>query len=482
MAAAQGGDGGLLPGAGAVVVVERASVETGIPGLLVLDVPVHRDDRGWFKENWQRQKMLAAGLPDFGPVQNNVSFNHDSGVTRGIHAEPWDKLVSVTTGRVFGAWVDLRAGDSFGRVFTCELGPDRTVFVPRGVGNAYQTLEPSTAYSYLVNEHWSPEAREQYTYLNLADETAAIAWPVPLSRATLSQADLAHPRLEAVKPFPPQRTLVLGGDGQVGRAFARLLPDARVVTRKELDLTALEDWDWRGYDVVVNAAAYTAVDAAETPEGRRKAWAVNAGAVAELAQLAREHRFTLVHMSTDYVFDGSEKEYDETAGVAPLGVYGQSKAAGEIAAASAPRHYIIRTSWVVGDGANFVRTMAGLADRDVSPQVVSDQLGRLTFAETIAEAVLHLVEREADFGTYNVQNDGEPMTWHRVARDVFRSRGRDAEDVQPVTTEEYTAGRNMAPRPANSVLSLSKIKATGFAPPDAQEKLVSYLAAERRSR
>lgn len=85
---------------------------TAIPGLLVVTLPVHGDNRGWFKENWQRAKMVASGLPDFEPVQNNVSFNGKVGTTRGIHAEPWDKFVSVATGRVFGAWVDLREGST----------------------------------------------------------------------------------------------------------------------------------------------------------------------------------------------------------------------------------------------------------------------------------------------------------------------------------------------------------------------------------
>jgi dTDP-4-dehydrorhamnose 3,5-epimerase len=94
---------------------------TTIPGLLIADLPVHGDSRGWFKENWQREKMTSLGLPDFGPVQNNISFNAEKGVTRGIHAEPWDKYISVGSGRIFGAWVDLREGDSFGAVFTLSL-------------------------------------------------------------------------------------------------------------------------------------------------------------------------------------------------------------------------------------------------------------------------------------------------------------------------------------------------------------------------
>jgi len=158
--------------------------ETPIPGFLRIDLTVHGDNRGWFKENWQREKMLALGLPDFGPVQNNISFNNEVGVTRGIHAEPWDKFVSVATGRVFGAWVDLREGPSFGAVYTCEIDPSVAVFVPRGVGNSYQTLEPNTAYTYLVNDHWSADAR--YTFLNLADETVNVPWPIALSEAILS--------------------------------------------------------------------------------------------------------------------------------------------------------------------------------------------------------------------------------------------------------------------------------------------------------
>ena len=172
------------------------------------------------KENWQREKMLALGVPDFGPVQNNISFNDEVGVTRGIHAEPWDKFVSVATGRVFGAWVDLRDGPSFGAVYTYEIDPSVAVFVPKGVGNAYQTLEPDTAYTYLVNDHWSPDAA--YTFLNLADETAAVPWPIPLERAILSDKDRAHPRMAEVAPMPVEpesagRVLVTGARGQLGR-------------------------------------------------------------------------------------------------------------------------------------------------------------------------------------------------------------------------------------------------------------------------
>lgn len=171
--------------------------ETRIPGLLRLDLPVHGDNRGWFKENWQREKMTALGLPDFGPVQNNISFNKEAGVTRGIHAEPWDKYISIGNGKVFAALVDLRPGDSFGVVETVELTPDTAIFVPKGVGNSFQTLEPDTVYTYLVNAHWSPDAT--YTFVNLADEELNIQWPIALDQVELSEKDKNHPRLSELK-------------------------------------------------------------------------------------------------------------------------------------------------------------------------------------------------------------------------------------------------------------------------------------------
>ena len=125
--------------------------ETEIPRFYIIDLVVHGDSRGWFKENYQREKMEALGLPHFEIVQNNISFNAEKGVTRGLHAEPWDKFISVANGKIFGAWTDLRKGDSFGKTLTLEITPDVAVFVPRGVANGYQTLEENVTYTYLVN-------------------------------------------------------------------------------------------------------------------------------------------------------------------------------------------------------------------------------------------------------------------------------------------------------------------------------------------
>jgi dTDP-4-dehydrorhamnose reductase len=459
-----------------------AATTTDIPGLVVWELPVHGDSRGWFKENWQREKMLAAGLPDFGPVQNNISFNDAVGTTRGIHAEPWDKWVSVATGRIFGAWVDLREGPTFGAVFTAEIDPSRAIFVPRGVGNSYQTLEPNTAYTYLVNDHWSADAT--YTFLNLADEAAAIEWPIPLADVEISAKDLAHPRLSDVIPMAPRKTLVIGANGQLGRALRAAYADAAHVeyaTRTELDLAAPDLGSarrWRDYDTIINAAAYTAVDQAETAEGRADAWTANVAGVAALVRVAAENNLTIVHVSSDYVFDGtSDRPYREDDPISPLGVYGQTKAAGDRIVETCARHYIVRTSWVIGAGRNFVGTMASLAERGVDPKVVDDQFGRLTFTDDIARGIRHLLESGAPFGVYNLTGAGEPVSWADVARGVFELTGHDPARVSGVSTDEYfsTASGPVSPRPRNSVLDLSKLEATGFVPADSASSLAGYL-------
>lgn len=178
---------------------ELAVRETPIPGLFEIDLVVHGDNRGWFKENYQKEKLEALGLPAFEIVQNNISYNQEAGVTRGIHAEPWEKFISMAYGKVYGVWVDLRKGPTFGHAYSTELTPEKAIFVSRGIANGYQTLEPNTAYTYLVNAHWSPEA--SYTFVNLFDPALGINWPVPQDQAITSDKDAAHPLLKDVTPM-----------------------------------------------------------------------------------------------------------------------------------------------------------------------------------------------------------------------------------------------------------------------------------------
>ena len=428
-----------------------------IAGLEVHDLILHEDNRGWFKENWAGQALV--------PRQQNVSFNARRGATRGMHAEPWDKWVSVASGRVFGAWVDMRAGSAtYGETFTCEIGPDTAVFVPRGVANGFQALEDDTTYIYLVNQRYSPGG----AFCSYKE----IDWP--LEPTELSAADQAHPMLADATPLPPRRILVTGANGQLGRALRQIWSDEEAVFlgRDEFDITAPPELDWGDFWAIVNCAAYNDVNGAETD--RAAAWSVNASAPAALARLADDHDLTFVHVSSDYIFDGTVDVHDETEVPSPLSAYGASKAAGDTAAQTARRHYVVRTSWVFGDGANFMETMAQLAAKGVSPKVVSDQRGRPTSAEDLAKGIAHLLSSGAEYGVYNITSDGDTAGRDEIAMAVYIAMGGDPSDVHPVTTEEY--GLDAAARPRESTLSLDKIKAAGFAPSNWRAALALYVA------
>ncbi len=481
---------------------ELSVTETGIVGLKVVELAVHGDNRGWFKENFQRAKMRALGIPDIRYVQNNVSFNSKRGVTRGIHAEPWDKFISVATGSAFGAWVDLREGsETYGQVFTATLDPSRAIFVPRGVGNSYQALEDGTTYTYLVDKHWSAELKKTYTFVNLADPTLDIKWPIPLSEAELSEADKHHPMLADIVPMEAPRTLVTGCNGQLGRAVHAFAEQIGVIDTFDFcdidtfDLSNPKDYakyDWGLYGTVINCGAFTAVDKAETPEGRRACWAANATGPALMARTCAEHGIVMVHVSSDYVFDGTQAPHTEEEGLAPLSVYGQSKAAGDLAVEAWPLHYIVRSSWVIGDGHNFVKTMAKLSDRVADPHdsldavtVVDDQSGRPTFTDQMAKGIFHLLGYRgglvcvdpAPYGIYDLTGSGATKSWYQIAAKVFELRNHNAGAVTPVSTERYYANASgpIASRPHLSTLSLDKLASTGFVPREWEDQLAEYV-------
>ncbi len=185
-----------------VPTTEFTAHQTEIPGLIIFDVTAVSDERGYFQEKYQKAKLVAAGMPEsFTVVQNSLSYNKEKGVTRGFHAEPWDKYISVISGKVFAAYVDLRKGPSFGKVVTVEITPNVTVFLPEGVGNSFQTLEPDTFYLYSVSAHWSGDNYDKYCFANLADPEIGITWPIALDRAIMSERDRNHPPLKDVKPL-----------------------------------------------------------------------------------------------------------------------------------------------------------------------------------------------------------------------------------------------------------------------------------------
>lgn len=283
------------------------------------------------------------------------------------------------------------------------------------------------------------------------------------------------------------RFLIIGAYGQLGKALQAHYPLATAVDRDSLDMTdwnALRDYEWSKFDVILNAAAYTNVDGAETAEGRELAWKINATGPGYISRIASKHGLVVVHVSSDYVFDGTKVPHSEAETYSPLSVYGASKAAGDIAISTTEKYYILRTTWLIGDGPNFVRTMMGLAAKNVSPTVVADQIGRLAFTPTLVGAIDHLLSEQCPGGIYNVTGDGEPASWADITRSIFRELGRDDLTVTDTTTADYfaakvTSGVAIAPRPLQSALDLAKLKASGFILPHWRNQLSAYIKAER---
>ncbi len=273
--------------------------------------------------------------------------------------------------------------------------------------------------------------------------------------------------------------VITGANGQVGRALQKIYPQALALDREQLDITdqkAINEFNWDNVKVIINAAAWTDVDGAENPNNYNLVKAVNVDASRYLATAASQHDLTFVTFSSDYVFDGSQPIHNEDETFSPLNIYGKTKADGDLAAATTIKHYIIRTSWVIGDGRNFVNIMQDLAARGVKPSVVNDQIGRLTFTDTLARGIKHLLEIGAPYGTYNLTNEGQPASWAEIAKIVFEKSGKSPSDVQLVSTAEYFADKpNTAKRPLQSTLDLTKIEKTGFIPEDWRDKLDKLL-------
>lgn len=274
------------------------------------------------------------------------------------------------------------------------------------------------------------------------------------------------------------KLLILGANGQLGKALAIKYPKARAFNSQELDITnkeQLEALDLSSINILINAAAYTNVDGSETSEGRIKAWQVNASGTTNLTQLAIINDLTLIHISSDYVFDGTIKEHSEEEKFSPLGVYGQTKAAGDIVVSIAPKHFILRTSWVIGDGNNFIKTMLSLGKKGINPKVVNDQIGRLTFTSEIVRAIDFILMNNIDYGTYNISNGGTPKSWAEIAQTTFDQAGYPIK-VTGISTDEYFYGKeNIALRPKFSTLSLNKLSLLGFSPYDWEKNLADYL-------
>lgn len=272
--------------------------------------------------------------------------------------------------------------------------------------------------------------------------------------------------------------MIVGASGQLGQELQKLLNEVKwdyvPLTVEDLDITDRDKIDEKIKEiqptVILDAAAYTAVDKAED-EGKELNWIVNVDGTKNLADAAKAHDIELVYISTDYVFDGTKEGYyfeDDPAN--PKNEYGRAKWAGEQAVReSGAKYYIVRTSWVFGEfGHNFVFTMQNLAKTHDTLTVVNDQIGRPTWTRTLAEFMIHLLNVKAPFGTYQLSNDNE-ATWYDFACEILKDTDVT---VKPVTSDEFP---QKAYRPRHSIMSLDKAKGTGFVIPTWQEALSRFI-------
>jgi dTDP-4-dehydrorhamnose reductase len=284
------------------------------------------------------------------------------------------------------------------------------------------------------------------------------------------------------------RILVTGKNGQLGKSIYKLVTNTEqtddfvFVGREELDLSNENNiaryFENNAFDIIINCAAYTAVDKAE--EEQDLANQVNHIAVKQLAQIAKNQQAKLIHISTDYVFDGeSDKPYIETDETNPINVYGRTKLAGEKALQEImpTNAIIIRTSWVYSEyGNNFVKTMLRLGKERDEINVVSDQTGSPTYATDLAEVIIAIVNnkdyqnKESPTEIYHYSNEGE-ISWYEFAKEIFKLAKIDCK-VNKITTEQYPTP---ARRPKNTTLSKSKIKRILINPTSLRSALLSFI-------
>ena len=288
--------------------------------------------------------------------------------------------------------------------------------------------------------------------------------------------------------------IIIIGSGQLAQSLFKKFPDAKVIGYPEIDISNEESVKnvfskIPAVSVIFNAAAWTDVDGAEIPENEDKVFGVNGTGVKYLAEQANRLGAILVHISSDYVFDGTKPKHQENEAVNPLNIYGKSKAVGEENAKIAKKHYIIRTSWLIGDSFpqkdinNFVKTVFKFAKDGKDFSVVNDQFGRLTFTSELVRIIKYLIDCNAKYGVYNVSNSGDVSSWAQIAKEVYALTKRFSPvelkgKVSEISTNDYFAKspkEYIAVRPTNSDFSLRKIEQLGIYPYNWSLYLKGYI-------
>jgi dTDP-4-dehydrorhamnose reductase len=277
------------------------------------------------------------------------------------------------------------------------------------------------------------------------------------------------------------KILVTGGNGQLGTALKEILSSEEVLftDTDNMDITNSEQinqvFDEFKPDFLVHGAAFTNVDGCE--ENPDLAQKVNAQGTFNLAKKSKELGSKMIYISTDYVFDGEKEGYSENDQPNPLSVYGKTKLEGEKSTRELANGWVLRTSWVYGEGKNFVLTMLSLADKLDEIKVVNDQIGRPTYALDLARAIFDVIKKQPEAGIYNVTGDGEAVSWAGFAAKIFELAGKTTK-VTGISTKEYFSqypDKKIAKRPKFSILDLTKAKEDDLFLADWEQSLTSYL-------
>ena len=276
------------------------------------------------------------------------------------------------------------------------------------------------------------------------------------------------------------KILITGANGLLGHELSSLLKDHTLIllSHSQLDISNSESVnkqiDSSSPDIIINSAAYTQVDACET--NYDLAFQSNAIGPKNLAIKCKQLGIPLIHISTDYVFEGNKKKNSplvEDDKLGPKTVYGKTKLEGEkMVQENCEKYFILRTAWLYGEGKNFVKTMLSLSKKNKELKVVNDQIGSPTYAKDLAKAIKEIIEKKSDkYGIYHVTNKGE-VSWYEFAKKIFEIKNIEIK-VNPCTSEEFP---RPAPRPHYSVLSNQKWIDAGFTPMrDYEEALNEYL-------
>ena len=276
------------------------------------------------------------------------------------------------------------------------------------------------------------------------------------------------------------KILITGANGLLGHELSSILKDHSLIllSHSQLDISDSDQvntqLDSSQPDVVINSAAYTQVDACET--NYDLAFSSNATGPKNLAIKCKQLNIPLIHISTDYVFEGNEKKntpLEENDKLGPKTVYGKTKLEGEkLVMENCDKYFILRTAWLYGEGKNFVKTMINLSKKNKELKVVNDQIGSPTYAKDLAKAIKEIVEKKSEkYGIYHVTNKGQ-VSWYEFAKKIFEIKKIEIK-VNPCTSEEYP---RPAPRPHYSVLSDKKWIESGFTPMrNYEEALKEYL-------